>query len=127
MANERQVIRAAVSEIVRNAVDAEVFTSRNVDSREKDNFINVYFDSADVQFDGLKEFTTAQLIVAYHTSDVVTDDDVIDEVADAIHFALASHEIAPQLVQGFIPVGWEYQSDRESAFSGIYLRYTVTY
>jgi hypothetical protein len=126
MPGERKAIRDAIKTIIEGVVDYEVIASRKIDGRDKDDFVSVYFESGEVQFDGLIENTTASLIVAYNTIDQL-DDDLLDEVADEIHGALAANEIAPQLVQGFIPTGWGYLDDNERAFSGIYLRYTVTY
>ena len=126
MPGERKIIRDAVKEIIENAVSYEVISSRKIDGRNKNEFINIYFEQWDMAFDGLQNPTTAPLIVAFNTVDQL-DDDLLDEVADAINAALEENEIAPQLVQGFVPNGGGYLDDNERAFSGIYLRYTVTY
>lgn len=126
MAGERKVIRDAVKSIVEQATDLMCFSSRRVDARVEQEFINVYFESGEIQYDGVKEFTTAQIVVCYNNLELI-DDDEIDEMADMIHEALASQEIAPSVVQGFVPSGWDYIDDRERAFSGINLRYSVTY
>lgn len=126
MAGERKIIRDAVKSIVGQAANVVCYSSRRVDAREELNFINVYFESGEIQFDGIKGFTTAQIVVSYNSIELLEDDD-IDQVADVLHEALGSHEIAPHLVQGFSPAGWDYIDDRERAFSGINLRYTVYY
>lgn len=126
MPNERKTIRDAVKEIIENAVSYEVIASRKIDGRNKNEFINIYFEQWDMAFDGMQNPTTAPLIVAFNTVDQL-DDDLLDEIADSINSALEENEIAPQLVQGFTPLGGGYLDDNERAFSGIYLRYTVTY
>lgn len=126
MPGERKKIRDAVVAVIRPVIDAEVTASRNVDAREKDFFVNVFFESGDVQYDGVKSSTAAILVLAYQTKEII-DDDLLDESADLMHSALENNPIAEDLIQGFIPIGWEYIDDRERQFSGIYLRYSVTY
>jgi len=126
MPNERKTIRDSIKTIIEGVVNYEVFTSRKIDGRNKNEFISIYFEQWDMAFDGLQNPTTAPLIIAFNTVDQL-DDDLLDEVADAINTALEQNEIAPQLVQGFIPTGGGYFDESERAFSGIYLRYTVTY
>lgn len=126
MPNERKTIRYSIKTIIEGIVNYEVFTSRKIDGRNKNEFISIYFEQWDMAFDGLQNPTTAPLIIAFNTVDQL-DDDLLDEIADAINTALEQNEIAPQLVQGFIPTGGGYFDESERAFSGIYLRYTVTY
>jgi hypothetical protein len=126
MSNQRKTIRDAVAAVISAVVTCPVFTSRNTDARDETEFVTAFFESGEIEYDGLAESTTAQLSVVYRTEAVV-DDDAIDVVADAIHAALVVADIAPSVAQGFFPIGWEYSADKERAFSGINLRYTVIY
>lgn len=126
MSNERKIIRDAVKAIIESAVSYEVITSRRIDGRNKNAFINIYFEQWDIAFDGLKNPTSAPLVVAFNTVDQL-DDDELDEIAEAINTALKQNDIALQVVHGFSPLGGGYLEEGERAFSGIYLRYTVNY
>jgi predicted HAD superfamily phosphohydrolase len=126
MAGERKRIRDEIKAVVESVCPCEVVASRVYDARSTGRFVSVYFDSGEVQWDGVKNYTTADVVVSYLVADL-SDDDHLDEVADAIHKAIGGADIAPGLVQGFIPAGFDYLSEKESAFAGIALRYTVTY
>lgn len=126
MANERKIIRAAIKQALQNKIALPVFLTRNIDARNEDQFINVFFVDGQIEFDGVSQFTKADLTIAYRTI-TDADDDEIDAVSDQIHAALEETDIAPGTLAGLVPTGWEYVDDTERAFSGIYLRYSVTY
>lgn len=126
MASERKRIRDAIKAAIETEYSGEVIASRVYDARNKRDFVTVYFESGDIEWDGIKNFTTASIVVAYMAKDLSTDDE-LDEVADLVNGVLAVAPIAPDLIQGFIPAGFEYLSENESAYSGIALRYTVIY
>lgn len=126
MATERKIIRDAIVAAIKADFVAPIYCSRAVDGREDDNFVNVYFDSGDIEFDGLLTKTRATIVVSYHDRNAQSDDD-IDASADFLNNILATADIAPDVIQGMVPAGFEYADERESSFSGIYLRYTIIY
>jgi hypothetical protein len=126
MAGERKRIRDEIKQAIETIYTGTVISSRVYDARDISKLVSVYFDSGDIEWDGIKNFTTASVVVSYFSADL-SDDDELDSVADLIHGAIESANIAPDLIQGFMPAGFEYLSEKESAFAGVALRYTVIY
>lgn len=126
MAGERKRIRDEIKSVIESVYDGDVIAARTYEARDVSEFVSVYFESGDVEWDGLKSFTTAVIVISYFLSELLSDDE-LDEVADLINGALDVADIAPNLVQGFVPEGFEYLLEKESAFSGISLRYKITY
>lgn len=126
MANERKQIRDEIKAVIESVYNGVVITSRVYDVRDETEYVSVYFESGETEWDGLNNFTTATIVVSYFFSELVSDDD-LDVVADSINSALEIADIAPNLMRGFLPDGFEYLSEQESAFSGISLRYKITY
>lgn len=126
MAGERKRIRDEIKAVIDSVFTGDVITSRVYDARETEKFVSVYFESGEIEWDGIKNFTTASVVVSYFSCDLASDDD-LDQVADVIHSAVGAASIAPDLIQGFMPSGFEYLSEKESAFAGIAMRYTVIY
>lgn len=125
MSAERKKIRDAIAQVLQSTF-VDVFKSRSIDARELESFVNVYFDQGDIEFDGLRQQTTATLVIAYHCA-TIDNDDHIDDVSDQINKLLSENDIATDLIQGFYPVGFQYADEKETAFSGIFLRYEVIY
>lgn len=125
MQGERKVIRSALKQALQNALTLNVFARRFIDARGLDQYINVYFDEGDIEFEGLDKSTTALVIVGYHTRDYV-DDDQLDDIADTIYAAI---ENAPNLtgVRGLLPAGFKYGEEQEQEFTSIYQTFTVVY
>lgn len=126
MAQERKAIRDGIKAALKTAYAGPIFTSRYMDVRDESEYVNVYFDTGDVTWDGLLSSTTATVIVEYSTTGQV-DDDAMDAVADQLNNALATQPIAEDIIQGFLPAGFEYIEQQETEFNTIILRYTVTY
>lgn len=126
MAGERKRIRDDIKAAIETVFAGEVIASRVYDARDKTKFVSVYFETGDIEWDGIKNFTTAPVVVSYLSNDI-SDDDAIDKIAESIHAAIESTDIAPGLIQGFVPAGFEYLSEADSAFCGLALRYTVIY
>ena len=126
MAGERRAIREGIKAAIEADLVMEVIASRVYDTRGKSNFVSIFFDSGDDEYEGIQVTTTAQIIVGYFVKDLV-DDNELDAVADLIYEAIENTDIAPDVVQGIIPTGFAYVPESETSFSGIVLRFNVRY
>lgn len=126
MAGERKAIRDAVKAIFQTVYSGPLYTSRTIDVRDDDEYVNVFFEAGATEYEGINSSTSGELVVSYNTKEQVTDDD-LDLVADMLNQALADNDIAPNVIRGMLPAGFAYESEQESAFTGINLLYTVYY
>ena len=126
MASERKTIRDSVKAILQTVYSGEIYTSRTIDVTEETEYVNVFFESGSTEYEGLLSTTSGELVISYNTKSQVTDDD-LDEVADMLNQALADNDVAPGVIRGMLPAGFAYESEQESAFTGINLLYTVYY
>lgn len=126
MAGERKAIRDAVKQVLEGIYAGDVFSSRYVDGRDLSEYVNVYFNEGQVDTETLVFATSAELVVGFHTKDYVSDDQ-LDEQADTLYQAIGDADIAPNVLRGINPAGFEYGDEQESAFTSIYLQFTVYY
>ena len=126
MAGERKSIRDSVKEILQTVYAGKIYTSRKIDVRDDLEYVNVFFESGDTEYEGLRSSTSCELVVSYNNSNQFTDDE-LDAVADMLNQALVDNDVAPGVIRGMLPAGFAYESDQESAFTGINLLYTVYY
>lgn len=138
MSGERQSIRNAIQQALEPVYSGPIFTSRRVDPRGLDEFVRIYLQGGEMQYDGLDNPTTADLAVAFHKKpeadasygpsvDPQVTDDELDAVADALFDQMAAADIAPDLIRGITPVGFEYGEEQEQEFESITLLFTVQY
>lgn len=126
MAQNRKAIRDAIKAALQTVFAGPIYTSRYIDVRDETKFVNVYFEGGEIEFDGVRQNTTASVVVEYNTELDASDDD-IDSVADALIQALETEPVATDIVQGFYPVAFEYLPLQESAFNTFVWRFTVIY
>ena len=130
MAGQRKAIRDAIKTALESDFDCSIFTSRKVDSRGASEYINIFFESGDVDNDTLQSQTTAAVVVGYHVTDIAgelpTDDD-LDVMADTILAQLTTHGVASDILQGLLNTGFEYGDDDDGEYSSIYLRFDAIY
>lgn len=126
MQGERKLIRDSFKAAIDGKFSADVYAKRFVDRREISEYVNIFFDEGDIDFEGLNLSTTALITVGYHTNQHV-DDDELDEIGDTIFNAIGDSDIAPDVIRGVIPQGFSYGDEQEQEFTSLFLRFTVIY
>lgn len=127
MQGERKVLRDGIKAAIDGVhANVEIFTKRQVDARGLSEYINVYFDEGDISQLQLDQQTSAEILVGYHTANYISDDD-LDEKGDALYAAIKAADIAPDVLRGMLPSGFSYGEESESAFTSLFLRFTVFY
>lgn len=138
MSGERKAIRDAVKLALESVYFGTIYTSRRVDTRDHNEFVRIYLQSGEMEYNGLDNPTSADLVVAFHKKpdadtsygpavDPQVTDDELDAVADLLFDEMGEADIAPNLIRGITPVGFEYGEEQEQEFESIALLFNVQY
>jgi len=125
MPSERKLIRDAVKAALESEFSFSIFSTRDVDGCELNEFINVFLLEGGVEYQGLQSSTQSEIFISYRTEDLL-DDDQLDEVGDRIEEIISVSNFG-DVLQGIIYAGFEYLNERERGFTGLTLRYSIVY
>lgn len=128
--SERKQIRDAASASVATAYSGDLFTSRNIDARDLDEYMSIYLASGDISKDFQVEVTEIVLVLEFNKD---AGDDDLDTTIDAAHAALMANFNSQLITEGFtagaqiIPESFEYGIDESRQFSSVSYSYRITY
>lgn len=125
MSNKLTLIREWARALLLDQFSKTVYANRNVDSREDQEFFNVFINGVEFVPDGLLVYGQADLVIGYHINDVDSDDG-LDIMSDQILNLVLSAK-APDECSGVRPVAIEYGDESQSSYSRVYVRFSVIY
>lgn len=126
MSNNRKQIRDALVAILSAVASYPVYSGRDVDGREEDEFANVYLARGTSEQEITHSTDEAELVIAYRNKEQLTDDE-LDEKGDALIADITPQCLSDIGARGIIYNGFEYLEDSVRDFSGIDFTYTVYY
>ncbi|WP_086932199.1 hypothetical protein [Agarilytica rhodophyticola] len=125
MSKQRIVIRRAIGELLSNHYDEPVYLERMPDMSNDEAAITCFFDSGDLDYQGVFASSNAIFIIGFHRKDLDTDDDL--DVWSSFASNLLHENTLDGLVMGITEVGFEYGSDDAPEHSSLYLKFNISY
>ena len=127
MQASRKAIRNAIREHIKHALtEMHIYTRRYVDGTGHSDFVTIYFQSGDIQYEGIQTYTSATLSISLF-GNLHSEDDDLDKYGDQIQQQLDRDTDLGGLVRGFQFSGFEYPMDDEPHFNQLVLNYTIQY
>jgi hypothetical protein len=127
MSGERKLIRDWAFALLADQFASTVYKERNIDTRDEDEFFNVYCtNNVTFEQDGLQFFSRSALVIGYHLKDFEADDQLEIMSDQVIQLFLDSS--VPVGISGIRPVSIEDNGDEENRqFNSVYMSFTVIY
>lgn len=123
--SKRADIRVKARALLAQVYAQDIEISRNIDARDKTEFISLYLASGQQTSDGMTTEHTAQLIIGINKQNA--SDDQLDTIGDLLETAMESSPTLNGAVYGFEYEGFEYGSDDSSGFQQLFLKYNIFY
>lgn len=122
---DRKQIRDQLALQIADGYAGTIYTSRSIDAREEDEFVNVFFSEGAVLSAGMDEATEAEIIVGINKR--AASDDALDAIGDAISSAIDADITLGNYASGIVYTGFSYSDDEQTGFSQLFLKYTIIY
>jgi hypothetical protein len=124
MSNKLTLVREWARALLIDQFNYKVYANRNIDSREDQEFFNVFIGGVEFVPDGLLVYGQADLVIGYHIANVESDG--LDVMSEQILNLILSTK-APDEISGVRPVAIEYGEESQASYSRVYVRFTVIY
>jgi hypothetical protein len=127
MSGERKLIRDWAFALLADQFAVPVHKERKIDTREEDEFFNVYCtNNIEFQQDGMRFFSRANLIIGFHLKGFDADDQ-LEIMSDQVMELLLGSRV-PESISGIVPELIEDNGDQEGRqFNSVYMSFTVIY
>ena len=128
--SERKQIRDAAKAAVATSYAGDLYTSRNIDVRDLDEYMTVLLSVGDISKSVQVQVSEIVLILEFNKD---AEDDDLDIVIDAAHDALIAEFNSKLLLEGFttgaqiLPESFEYGIDEGKQFSSVSYSYRITF
>lgn len=128
--SQRQQIRDAAKAAVAISYTGDLFTSRNIDVSDLDEYMSIYLSDGDISKGFQTQLTEVVLVLEFNKD---AEDGALDLVVDAAHAALMANFNSKLLEEGFtegaqiLPESFEYGIDESRQFSSVSYSYRVTF
>ena len=127
MKTSRKSIREAIRDHIKQVLPTiPIYTRRYVDATGLEDLVTVYFQTGEIQSEGIQFYTSAILSISIY-GNLHCEDNQLDDYGEMIESQLENDRDLEGLVRGLQFQGFEYPMDDDPHFNQLILNYTIQY